>query len=188
MEALRYKSMISWYDKVIRERSDSSYSAKRIRSSRNKLADLRVDFAFKQLFGRPGHEHILIDFLNELLKLPTEKRICGVTLLNPEMIKEYEDDKKSVLDLHVETNDFTRINIEIQISNKYDMPQRTLYHWSRIYSSSFRLERAEREAADRGRTEGRADIIKAMLKQGVEVGTIARMTGVSREEIERIGS
>lgn len=98
------------------------------------LVDLRIDFAFKQLFGSAGNERILIDFLNAMLKLPIKKRICQVTVLNSEILKEYEIDKKSVLDLLVKTNDGVFINIEIQFSNEYDMFVRTLYYSVRIFT------------------------------------------------------
>ena len=102
---------------------------------RNLLVDLRIDFAFKQLFGSAGSERILIDFLNELLKLPLKKRIRQVTVINSEVLKEYEVDKKSILDLLVITNDNMFINIEIQFGREYDMPVRTLYYGARIFTA-----------------------------------------------------
>lgn len=103
-----------------------------------KLVDLRVDFAFKALFGRPGREHLLVDFLNELLHLQGEGRIRHILHKNSEIFREYEQDKKSFLDLFVETNAGYQINLEIQIANQYDMRLRTLYHWSRMFSLQMR--------------------------------------------------
>jgi len=40
-----------------------------------KRLDLRVDFAFKSLFGTHGNESILAAFLNAALRFPDEKKI-----------------------------------------------------------------------------------------------------------------
>ena len=39
-----------------------------------KRLDLRVDFAFKSLFGTHGNESILAAFLNAALRFPDEKK------------------------------------------------------------------------------------------------------------------
>ena len=81
------------------------------------LMDLKIDFAFKALFGSPGSEPILIAFLNAALKRSGGNAITSVDLLNPELGPRYLDDKKSILDIHARTEDGTRINIEIQLTN-----------------------------------------------------------------------
>lgn len=67
------------------------------------LMDLKVDFAFKQLFGKQGNEPILIAFLNATLKLPENERITSIEILNSELEPKHLDDKKSVLDIHART-------------------------------------------------------------------------------------
>nr|NNM90420.1 PD-(D/E)XK nuclease family transposase [Bacilli bacterium] len=96
--------------------------------------DLKIDFAFKALFGSPGSEPILIAFLNAALKRSGGNAITSVDLINPELGPRYLDDKKSILDIHARTEDGTRINIEIQLTNRQDMEKRTLYYWSCIFS------------------------------------------------------
>ncbi|QSO54904.1 PD-(D/E)XK nuclease family transposase [Alicyclobacillus curvatus] len=96
--------------------------------------DLKIDFAFKALFGSPGSEPILIAFLNAALKRSESGEITSVDLINPELGPKYMDDKKSILDIHARTKDGTRINIEIQLANRHDMEKRTLYYWSCIFS------------------------------------------------------
>ncbi|AWG44806.1 hypothetical protein BEH_25960 (plasmid) [Priestia filamentosa] len=103
-----------------------------------KRLDLRVDFAFKSLFGTHGNESILAAFLNAALRLPEEKKITTVHLLDPHFNKEYQEDKRSILDVHAQLEDGTRINIEIQLNNKHDMEKRTLYYWSKMYSSQMK--------------------------------------------------
>ena len=100
-----------------------------------KLMDLKVDFAFKQLFGKVGNEPILLAFLNAALQSTQGRRILSVEILNPEMQREHIEDKMSVLDIHARTEHGEHINIEIQLANKFDMEKRTLYYWSRIYAA-----------------------------------------------------
>ena len=63
-------------------------------------------------------EAILIAFLNAALRLPQESRIEDITILNPELNKEYKEDKKSILDVRVVTIEGMQINIEIELSKK----------------------------------------------------------------------
>ncbi len=97
-----------------------------------------VDFAFKQLFGKPGNESILMAFLNAALKLYANERITSIEYLNPEMEPRHLEDKRSILDIHAQTENRTRINIEIQLTNRFDMEKRTLYYWSNMYASQMR--------------------------------------------------
>jgi predicted transposase/invertase (TIGR01784 family) len=103
-----------------------------------KRLDLRVDFAFKALFGTHGNESILAAFLNAALRLPNHKKIIEVILLDPQFNKENAEDKKSILDVHAQLEDGSRVNIEIQVNNKHDMEKRTLYYWSRMYTSQMK--------------------------------------------------
>jgi hypothetical protein len=46
----------------------------------NSLVNLRIDFAFKQLFGTNGNEDILVAFLNTILKDSLESPIVSLQL------------------------------------------------------------------------------------------------------------
>ena len=106
-----------------------------------RLMDLKIDFAFKQLFGKAGNETILLAFLNAALQLPEEERIRSVEILNPEIEREHIEDKASVLDIHAKTEQGEHVNIEIQLANKFDMEKRTLYYWLFMYSMPMFLYR-----------------------------------------------
>lgn len=112
-----------------------------------RLMDLKVDFAFKQVFGRKGNERILTAFLNAMLDLPAERRIRAVELLNSEIFREHIEDKSSRLDIVAETETGVRINIEIQLTNKYDMINRTLYYWARMFAAQLSKGRPYTELA-----------------------------------------
>ncbi|MDF2052864.1 Rpn family recombination-promoting nuclease/putative transposase [Priestia megaterium] len=100
-----------------------------------KLVNLRIDFAFKQLFGTKGSEDILIGFLNAVLEKSLEAPITSLQLEDPHLHKAYEDDKLSILDLLATLSNGTQVNIEIQLRNTHDMVKRSLYYWSKLYTS-----------------------------------------------------
>lgn len=100
----------------------------------NKLMDLKIDFAFKELFGSEKNKAITIVFLNAILKRTGRNTIKEVTFQNLEIGGEYVDDKQSRLDILVTTQDRQQINIEMQFTNQFDMVNRSIYYWARLYS------------------------------------------------------
>ncbi|MDK3015927.1 Rpn family recombination-promoting nuclease/putative transposase [Bacillus sp. RB3] len=101
----------------------------------NSLVNLRIDFAFKQLFGTNGNEDILVAFLNTILKDSLESPIASLQLEDPHLLREYEEDKLSILDISATLNTGTKVNVEIQLNNNHDMIKRSLYYWGRLYTS-----------------------------------------------------
>ncbi|PEB54615.1 ATPase [Bacillus sp. AFS098217] len=99
------------------------------------LVNLRVDFAFKQLFGVVGNEEILINFLNAVLHSSLEETITSLRIEDPHLPMEHEDDKLSILDLRATLDNGIKVNIEIQVRDKKDMKERSLYYWANIYGS-----------------------------------------------------
>ena len=90
------------------------------------LVDLKIDFAFKELFGSEKNKEITIIFLNAILKRTGQDSIKEVIFKNPEIGAVYEDDKLSRLDIFVTTQDGHYINIEMQFTNQYDIVNRSL--------------------------------------------------------------
>jgi|SRR5690625_860632 len=98
-----------------------------------RLMDLKIDYAFKQLFGTEKNKEITVVFLNAILQQTGWSQIKDITFINTEAGGEYVDDKKSRLDILVRTETNERINVEIQFTNKYDMIKRSIYYWSGVY-------------------------------------------------------
>ena len=95
------------------------------------LLSPKVDFVFKKIFGSEENKSVLISFLNATLE--PKKEIVSVDLKNTDIEKEYLKDKFSRLDVKATTSNKETINIEIQLKNEYDIIQRSLYYWSKIY-------------------------------------------------------
>ncbi|PEQ53145.1 Rpn family recombination-promoting nuclease/putative transposase [Bacillus cereus] len=104
-------------------------------SMKKNLVNLRVDFAFKRLFGVEGNEEILIGFLNEVLQSSLDEEIISLHLDDPHLPREQKDDKLSILDLRATLNNGIKLNIEIQVRDKKDMIERSLFYWAGMYYS-----------------------------------------------------
>ena len=98
---------------------------------RRTLLNPKIDFVLKKIFGSEEHPEILISFLNAVLK--PKKPIVSVEIKNSDLEKEYIEDKFSRLDVKALTSNKEIINIEIQLKNEYNMIQRNLYYWSKLY-------------------------------------------------------
>ena len=107
---------------------------------RRTLLNPKIDFVFKKIFGSEEHPEILISFLNAVLK--PKKPIVSVEIKNSDLEKEYIEDKFSRLDVKALTSNKEIINIEIQLKNEYNMIQRSLYYWSKLYGEQ--LEEGDR--------------------------------------------
>ena len=111
----------------------------------DRLMDLKVDYAFKQLFGSEKNKEITVVFLNAILQRTGRERIKDISFANTEIGGEYEDDKQSRLDLLVVTNADEWINVEIQFANQYDMVNRSIYYWAGVYRSPMKSKMGYKE-------------------------------------------
>ncbi|PFR02798.1 ATPase [Bacillus anthracis] len=99
------------------------------------LVNLRIDFAFKQLFGTNDSEDILIAFLNAMLQKSLESPIASLQLEDPHLHREHANDKLSILDISATLDTGTKVNVEIRLNNNHDMMKRSLYYWGKLYTS-----------------------------------------------------
>lgn len=95
--------------------------------------DPKVDFAFKKIFGYAEHPGTLLNLLNSLFLSIGEREIKEVTVLNPLLDAEQIDDKTCLLDIFAKTDQGELINIEMQIIDRKDWLQRSLYYWSNLF-------------------------------------------------------
>ena len=99
------------------------------------LFDPKVDYIFKNIFGNENHPKILISFLNACIK--PKSPITSVKIKNTELTKEYIEESFSRLDVLATTQDGEIVNIEIQRADEKNMVKRSLYYWSKIFSSAY---------------------------------------------------
>ncbi|SQC85559.1 PD-(D/E)XK nuclease family transposase [Clostridium perfringens] len=91
-----------------------------------------MDFVFKRLFGAEESKDSLISLLNAIIK--SDSPIKNIELKSPDLEKQHIGDKFCRLDIKAKTDKGEIINVEIQVRDEYNMVQKTLYYWSKIYS------------------------------------------------------
>ena len=93
------------------------------------------DLLFKFIFGRKENKAITLSFINAVLGLEGARALIDLRFADREIDPEEETGKGSTLDLLCMTNDETQINIEVQVQNRHNMGQRSLYYWAKLYQS-----------------------------------------------------
>ena len=101
---------------------------------RNRLKP-KNDFIFQRLFGESETKETLISLLNAILRLPPEKQLADLIVIeNKALLQEFIDDKTGRLDVRAETLDGVQFNIEMQMANEHNMDRRTLFYFGKIVS------------------------------------------------------
>jgi len=103
----------------------------------NFIMSPKVDFAFKLLFGDPKNIDLLKSLLNAILNVPSEE-LETIEIINNELLREFKEDKKGILDVRAKTKEGKEINIEIQVLATEYMAQRTIYYWSKMYTNQIK--------------------------------------------------
>ena len=97
-------------------------------------ANLLNDFAFKYVFGEDCKE--ANDALKSLLTVFLERKVNSVVVKNSEMVKDYSKMKSPRLDLLVEFDDQTTVDLEMQLrQTKDNMMNRFPYYSARLHGS-----------------------------------------------------
>ena len=90
------------------------------------------DTLFKILFVK--YPDLLKRLVANILKIPLES-ITEFVITNPEVPPEVVGDKFCRLDINMLV-DGQRVDLEVQVSDEGDFPERSLYYWAREYSSA----------------------------------------------------
>lgn len=92
----------------------------------------KTDTLFKMLFVQ--YPELLKKLVADLLGIPLEG-IGQFVIRNPEMPPENLGDKFCRLDINMTVNG-QRVDLEVQVCNEGDYPERVMYYWAREFSSS----------------------------------------------------
>ena len=97
-------------------------------------ANLLNDFAFKYVFGEDCKE--ANDALKSLLTVFLERKVNHVVVKNSEIVKDFSKMKSPRLDLLVEFDDRTTVDLEMQLrQTKDNLPIRFSYYLARLHGS-----------------------------------------------------
>ena len=75
----------------------------------SELMSPKIDFVFKLIFGDEKHKDITIGFLSAVLQVPKDD-LADIEIINTELLREFKEDKKGILDVRVKTRDGRQIN------------------------------------------------------------------------------
>ena len=89
--------------------------------------DLKIDYAFKWAFGTPGHEDDLLLLLHALMP---EKHIKTVHLGPQEQKSDRKDARSGIFDIQCETDDGSKLTIEMQLCGQADFNDRMVFYSS----------------------------------------------------------
>ena len=95
------------------------------------LLPVKSDFVFKLIFGDQRNVDILADFLKSVLDIPDEE-YDRLTIVDPHVKKESENDKYGILDVKVHTKNGRVIHVEVQLWFIPEMKERSVYYQSKM--------------------------------------------------------
>lgn len=103
------------------------------------IVSAKIDVVFKELFIR--NSDLLKDFISDILDIPYND-IVEISLINSELPSDYSDGKLVRLDLSVKIKEEygreSLINVELQVNNQKYFKKRTMFYWSKLYSSELK--------------------------------------------------
>ena len=100
------------------------------------LYNLTNDTLFKMLFVK--YPELLKRLVAKILGIPIDG-IAEFKITNPEMPPcDDVGDKFCRLDINMEVNG-ERVNLEVQVKDEHDYPERSLYYWARAYSNALHV-------------------------------------------------
>ena len=85
-----------------------------------------------------GDEDLLLSFINAVMIDSNFATFVSVEIINPFNLSEKANNKESIVDLKAITKDGTIVIIEIQTYSTKNFFERTLYYWSKNYSSTLK--------------------------------------------------
>lgn len=83
------------------------------------------------------NETVRKHFISDVLSIPL-KDIKSVRILNPFLWKRYKRQKLGILDIQLELNNDTKINIEIQLNQMHDWKKRSVFYLTKMFTADLR--------------------------------------------------
>lgn len=102
---------------------------------KKKRLELTNDYVFKKIFAKPENNVELKALLEAILNIHIEQ----VEVKNPEIGKNYEDEKLGILDIRAYINEDTIVDVEMQVANVYTIVNRNITYSSRIIAEQLQV-------------------------------------------------
>lgn len=105
--------------------------------SRSRL-DLKNDYVFKRIFAKPENNQELKEFIEAILGI----QIGKIEVKNPEITKNYADERLGVLDIRAQIDENTIIDVEMQVANVSTLVDRNIGYGSRLIAEDTRVRQS----------------------------------------------
>ena len=97
------------------------------------------DYLFYKIMGEKGSEVQLLGFLNAVLEKSGKGPFQAVEILEDKSFSaDAVGDKSVTFDVRAVLLNGVRVNVEVQLRNNHNMDKRSLFYWSKEYSSSLK--------------------------------------------------
>ena len=100
-----------------------------------KIVSLKEDFAFKEFMS---NEIVRRSFLAATLGVP-EDSIRSVRLMNTFLRRRWKNQKQGILDVQIEFNDDSKVNLEMQVVRQKNWHKRNLFYLAKMYTDDLRF-------------------------------------------------
>ena len=94
----------------------------------------KYDYAFRELFSL---ENVRKQFLSVVLEIPLEE-IISVKVVNPYLWKRFRRQKLGILDMNMEMQNGTKVNVEMQMRRQKHWVKRQLFYLTKLYCGELR--------------------------------------------------
>jgi predicted transposase/invertase (TIGR01784 family) len=93
------------------------------------------DIFFRYLLGSEANKDLLISFINSVNKDSDLSPIVDVQIKNPFNLKEFSQDKETIIDIKGVDERGRQYDIEAQATGNFNFRNRSLYYWAKLYTS-----------------------------------------------------
>ena len=100
--------------------------------------DLKNDYVFKRIFAKPENNAELKEFIEAILNIKINK----IVVKNPEISKNYADERLGVLDIRAQLDKNTIIDVEMQVTNVSTLVDRNIGYGSRLIAEDTRVRQS----------------------------------------------
>ena len=99
-----------------------------------KLISLKADYAFRELFS---YENVRKQFLSDVLGIPLEE-IREVRVTTPFLWKRLARQKQGILDMALELNGNSKVNVEMQVRRQRAWEERELFYLAKMFTEGLK--------------------------------------------------
>ena len=100
-----------------------------------KRLELTNDYVFKRIFAKPKNNQELKEFVEAILDIKIKK----IEVKNPEITKNYTDEKLGILDIRATIDDDKILDVEMQVSNIYTFVNRNIGYGAKLIAEDTRV-------------------------------------------------